>query len=68
VQTQFYPNGTWVTFETTTEATSNFLTPKMFSPVGSTNGWNWLLARVGGQPKTWRHLRIGSRTEAGSKE
>ncbi|KAG0292298.1 hypothetical protein BGZ96_004332 [Linnemannia gamsii] len=68
VQTQFFPNGTWVTFETTTEATSSFLTPKLFSPVGSTNGWNWFLARAGGQSKTWRHLRIGSRTEAGSKD
>ncbi|KAF9155151.1 hypothetical protein BG015_010854 [Linnemannia schmuckeri] len=68
VQTQFYPNGTWVTFGTTTEAAASFLTPKMFSPVGSTNGWNWFLARTGGQSKIWRHLRIGSRTEAGSKD
>lgn len=68
VQTQFYPNGTWVAFESTTEAASHFLTPKMFSPVGSTNGWNWFVARAGGQPKTWRHLRIGSKSEAGSKD
>ncbi|KAF9121088.1 hypothetical protein BGX30_002782 [Mortierella sp. GBA39] len=68
IQTQFYPNGTWVTFETTTEAASHFLTPKMFSPVGSTNGWNWFVARAGGQPKTWQYLRIGSMSEAGSKD
>ncbi|KAG0267377.1 hypothetical protein BGZ95_002859 [Linnemannia exigua] len=68
IQTQFFPNGTWVNFESTTEATVDYLSPKLFSPVGSTNGWNWFLGRAAGQPKTWRSIRIASRTEAGSKD
>ncbi|KAF9119139.1 hypothetical protein BGW39_000530 [Mortierella sp. 14UC] len=66
--TQFFPNGTWVNFETTTEGAFDYLSPKLFSPVGSTNGWNWFLGRAAGQPKTWRNVRIASRTEAGSKD
>ncbi|KAF9907479.1 hypothetical protein EC991_010859, partial [Linnemannia zychae] len=68
IQTQFFPNGTWATFETTTEAAFDYLSPKLFSPVGSTNGWNWFLGRAAGQSKTWRNIRIASRTESGAKD
>ncbi|KAG0363131.1 hypothetical protein BGX24_004966, partial [Mortierella sp. AD032] len=68
LQTQFFPNGTWISFESTTEAAIDYLSPKLFSPVGSTNGWNWFLGRAAGQPKTWRNIRVASRTEAGSKD
>ncbi|KAF9924871.1 hypothetical protein FBU30_005244 [Linnemannia zychae] len=66
LQTQFYPNGTWLSFGSTTETSINYLSPKLFSLVGSTNGWNWILARTVGQPISWRHIRIGTKTEAGS--
>ncbi|KAG0262088.1 hypothetical protein BG011_000363 [Mortierella polycephala] len=69
IQAQFFPNGTWLAITTgsTTEAPFDYVSPKMFSLVGSTNGWNWFLART--TPKSpsadgsssWKDVRIGSR-------
>ncbi|KAF8934492.1 hypothetical protein BGZ52_004307 [Haplosporangium bisporale] len=71
LQVQFYPNGTWVSpVETTTASTLNYQSPKLFSLVGSTNGWNWFVARTTstGGTASWRGVRAGARIDAGPQD
>ncbi|KAF9585886.1 hypothetical protein BGW38_000239 [Lunasporangiospora selenospora] len=80
-QVLFYPNGTWQwdirptnTNTTTPPASVDYLSPKLFNLVGSTNGQNWYLAKTrprgnNGADGTWRDFRIGDhKMESGSRE
>ncbi|KAF9192539.1 hypothetical protein BGZ51_005335 [Haplosporangium sp. Z 767] len=76
IQAQFFPNGTWraTALGSTPEAPFNYVSPKLFSLVGSTNGWSWFLARA--TPKSpsaagsgsWKDVRIGSRETLESQD
>lgn len=74
-QILFLSNGTWVTSRGSTTATPvEYISPNYFSIVGSTNGWNWFLAKttlpssLGGSAGSWRDIRIGSTARQGSQE
>ncbi|KAI8600209.1 hypothetical protein EDD21DRAFT_139600 [Dissophora ornata] len=71
LQAVFSPNGTWETMvgstATATPGTDvDYVSPKFFSVVGSTDGWNWFLAKT--TTNTWRDIRIGEALETGSQE
>ncbi|KAF9950375.1 hypothetical protein BGZ65_006664, partial [Modicella reniformis] len=75
VQALFYPNGTWVTNIGSTAATDvDYVSPKYFSTVGSTNGWNWFLAKTtppesgGGSTGAWRDIRMDNTVRLGPKD
>ncbi|GJJ73629.1 hypothetical protein EMPS_05987 [Entomortierella parvispora] len=70
IQALFYPNGTWLTtLSAATESPLNYVSPRTFSLVGSTAGWNWFLAQSVPQPggtDSWRSIRIGNSSESGA--
>lgn len=70
VQALFYPNGTWLTtLGVATESALNYVSPRMYSLVGSTAGWNWFLAQStahAGSTVSWRSIRVGNSGESGA--
>ncbi|KAI1291524.1 hypothetical protein EDD11_008858 [Mortierella claussenii] len=76
VQALFFPNGTWVTTSlgpSLTGAPLEYVSPKFFSLVGSTDGWSWFLAKASIKGAdtaafSWRDVRIGSALQAGSTD
>ncbi|KAF9947447.1 hypothetical protein BGZ72_010543 [Mortierella alpina] len=75
VQAQFFPNGTWITnlgsYPAAAETAIDYVSPKTFSLVGSTGGWNWLVAKASGRSSGasgWRDVRVGTRTQAASQD
>ncbi|KAF9311067.1 hypothetical protein BG003_007815 [Podila horticola] len=72
LQVNFFPNGTWANpVETATASTLNYQSPKLFSLVGSTDGWNWFVARAtpkAGGAASWRGVRAGARIDAGPQD
>ncbi|KAG0023557.1 hypothetical protein BGZ81_008080 [Podila clonocystis] len=72
VQVNFFSNGTWTNpVETATASTLNYQSPKLFSLVASTDGWNWFVARAtpqAGGAASWRGVRAGARIDAGPQD
>lgn len=72
LQANFFPNGTWANaVETATASTLNYQSPKLFSLVGSTDSWNWFVARAtpkAGGATSWKGVRAGARIDAGPQE
>ncbi|KAF9299728.1 hypothetical protein BGZ74_008713 [Mortierella antarctica] len=72
LQANFFPNGTWANaVETATASTLNYQSPKLFSLVGSTDGWNWFVARAtpkAGGATSWKGVRAGARIDAGPQD
>ncbi|KAG0346583.1 40S ribosomal protein S4, X isoform, partial [Podila humilis] len=72
-QTLFYPsNGTWASpVESATGAALSYQGPKLFSLVGSAEGWSWFVARAAlkaGGALSWRGIRFGPRMDAGPQD
>ncbi|KAF9437205.1 hypothetical protein BGZ76_001608 [Entomortierella beljakovae] len=66
-QSIFFPNGTWLNkIGSSIDASVDYTSPKLFTVVGSTNNWDWVLAKVSPKPGVtenigaWRAMRLGS--------
>ncbi|KAF9349343.1 hypothetical protein BGX26_012350 [Mortierella sp. AD094] len=75
IQALFFPNGTWLTtIGSGTDASVDYVSPKFYTIVGSTNNWNWILAEANAKPGStasvgpWRNIRIGTTLEARTQD
>ncbi|KAF9111014.1 hypothetical protein BGX27_005520 [Mortierella sp. AM989] len=70
-QALFFPNGTWIkSVGSGTEASVDYVSSKFFTIVGSSSGYNWILAKANPKPgsgetiSSWINIRTGSTLEA----
>ncbi|KAF9423923.1 hypothetical protein BGZ94_008141 [Podila epigama] len=70
LQVYFNPtNGTWaIPVESAIEAGLSYTSPRLYSLAGSTNGWNWFVARTANAAASWRGIRAGAKIDTGPQD
>ncbi|KAG0009311.1 hypothetical protein BGZ80_002522, partial [Entomortierella chlamydospora] len=75
IEALFFPNGTWLTtIESGADTSVDYVSPKFYAIVASTNNWNWILAEASakagstGSVGPWRNMRIGTTLEARTQD